>query len=243
MQDQDLFKHSKTLDNTPTFRNINRRPAAAAFDDLLDPQDPSLASKDALLALSKANRVRSNVSSFALLDPATHYSLAIQSVFQRAIFFPTRYGDGSFPVWYGCGNELTTIYETAFHMIQEEMYLRDHQKPIERQRLVYKVACTAILIDLTKESRYFPQLTDSSSYIFTQQIARRIRTEMHPGLLAPSARHQDGINLAIFTPMVLSSPELAEQLTYRLEPSSLQLTVVDHRTQKTVVCIDGRQWF
>lgn len=66
---------------------------------------------------------------------------------------------------------------------------------------------------------------------------------MHPGLLAPSARHQDGIHLAIFTPRVLSSPELAEHLTYQLEPSSLQLTIVNHHTKKIVVCIDGRKLF
>ncbi len=243
MLEADLFKHSKALNNTPAFRNIHRRPGPAAFDDLLDPQEADPGSPLAQLALRKANRVRSNVSPFALLDAATHYGQAIQSVFQRGIFYPTRYGDGSYPVWYGCLDERTTIYETAFHMIQEEMALKDHPIPIVRHRMVYKVACTAILIDLTKEKRYFPQLTDASNYRFTQQVGKRIRTEMHPGLLAPSARRQDGINLAAFTPKVLSTPELVGHLRYQLDPQSMSLTVTDESGHRPVATIDGRVWF
>lgn len=238
-----LFGHSKALDNTPAFRNINWRPGAAAFDDLLDPADATLDSQATLLALRKANNVRSNVSPFAVLDPATHYSLAIQSTFQRAVFYPTRYGDGSYPVWYGSLDELTTIQETAFHMIQEELDLINHHKPIERQRIVYCVACTAILIDLTLQSRFLPQLTDPNSYGFTRQIGKRIRTEMHPGLLAPSARHASGINLAIFTSRVLSNPKLLRHLRYRLDPASQRLTVIDETDRKEVAAIDGRLWF
>jgi hypothetical protein len=240
VQTQNLFKHSKALDNTPVFRNINLRTGAGAFDDLLDPQDADH-DQAGLLALRKANQVRSHVSPFAVIDPATHYNLSIQGVFQRAVFYPTRFGDGSYPVWYGCMEQFTTIYETAFHMIREEIDLKDHNRPIERQRLIFKVACTAILIDLTCESLYFPQLTDVSRYSFTQQIGKRVRTEMHPGLLAPSARHRDGINVAVFTPKVLSNPELAEQLVYRLDPASMRLSVLDKT--KLVTSIDGRLWF
>jgi hypothetical protein len=240
---QDLFKHSKALDNTPVFRNINLRTGADAFEDLLDPQDADQDSQAPLLALRKANQVRSNVSPFAVLDPAMHYNLSIQGVFQRAVLYPTRFGDGSYPVWYGCMEQLTTIYETAFHMIREEIDQKDHNRPIERERLIFKVACTAILIDLTCESLYFPQLTDVSSYSFTQQIGKRVRTEMHPGLLTPSARHRNGTNVALFTPKVLSNPELAEQLVYRLDPVSMRLSVLDKAMHKIVVSIDGRLWF
>jgi hypothetical protein len=69
--------------------------------------------------------------------------------FQRAIFYPSRYGDGSFPVWYGCLDPLTTIYETAYHMIKEEKDLAGSQSEVVRRRLVCRVSCTAILIDLT----------------------------------------------------------------------------------------------
>ncbi|MBW2370720.1 MAG: RES family NAD+ phosphorylase [Deltaproteobacteria bacterium] len=242
MQTEDIFKHAKTFDSTPAYCNINRRAGEEAFDDLLDPEDPDQDTQATGLALRKANQVRTNVGPFAVSDSTTHYILSIQNAFQRAVYYPTRFSDGSYPVWYGCMDQLTTIYETANHMIREEIDLRGHPKAIHRQRLVYKVACTAILIDLGSASRKFPQLIDSSSYSFTQQIGKRVRTEMHPGLLAPSARHQGGVNLVIFTPRVLSSPELVGNLSYQLDPSSMRLTVSDDKNQHTEICIDERKW-
>ena len=224
------------MDSEPVYRNINRRPGAGAFDDLLDPAD--IADGANRLALRKANRVRSSVSAFAVLDQATLYSLAIQNVFQRAIFYPTRYGDGSYPVWYGCLDQRTTIHETAYHMIREEGDLRNHRNIIERRRMVFKVACTAILMDLTRQQRFYPRLTDPNSYRFTQEVGKRIRTERHPGLLAPSARLPEGVSLAVFNPGCLSNPELADQLVYRLDSQSMQLTVT--RDNQTVTVIDGR---
>jgi hypothetical protein len=85
------------MDSEPVYRNIDRHPGAGAFDDLLRPADISDGAN--LLALRKANRVRSSVSAFAVLDQAPLYSLAIQNVFQRAVFYLTRYGDG--PARYG----------------------------------------------------------------------------------------------------------------------------------------------
>lgn len=241
-ESKDLFKHSKALDSAPAYRNINRRAAEAAFDDLLDPQD-SLTEGDATrLALRQANRVRANVSPFAVLDPAGHYHFAIQSVFQRAAFYPTRYGDGSYPVWYGCLDPLTTIHETAYHMVREALDLRDHPQPLVRQRLIYRVDCTAILIDLSRSRRYHSRLADPDTYTFTQRVGKRVRTENHPGLLVPSARREAGVNLVIFTPAVLSNPELSQHLTYRLEPGSLELCVYDQEGQEAAVPIDGRKW-
>jgi hypothetical protein len=241
-ESNDLFRHSKALDGAPAYRNINRRIAEAAFDDLLDPQDSHTDSSATRLALRQANRVRANVSPFAALDPAGHYYFAIQSVFQRAAFYPTRYSDGSYPVWYGCLDPLTTIHETAYHMVREAIDLRDHPRPIVRQRLIYQVACTAILIDVSRSSRYHSRLADPGSYTFTQRVGKRVRTENHPGLLVPSARRQTGINLVIFTPAVLSNPELRQRLTYRLEPASLELCVYDQEAQEAAVRIDGRKW-
>jgi hypothetical protein len=58
----------------------------------------------------------------------------------------------------------------------------------------------------------------------------------------PSARRQTGINLVIFTPAVLSNPELRQRLIYRLEPASLELCVYDQEAQEAAVRIDGRKW-
>jgi hypothetical protein len=140
-------------------------------------------------------------------------------------------------------DQLTTMHETAYHMMKEENDLGAHSKPIERQRLVYKVFCTAILIDLTRAKKAASRLIDTGNYSFTQQIGRRIRTERHPGLLAPSARHRGGVNLAVFTPRVLSSPELVGSFSYQFDPSLTQVTICENNGgQSGPLCIEGRQW-
>jgi hypothetical protein len=239
MATEDLFIYSRAFDNAPVYRNINRRPEESAFDDLLDESNSDAAE----LALRKANQVRFNTNPFMGPPSGTHYGLAIQNVFQRSVFYPTRYGDGSFPVWYGCMDQLTTMHETAYHMMKEENDLGPHSEPIVRQRLVYKVFCTAILIDLTRTEKKAARLIDAGNYSFTQQIGKRIRTEGHPGLLAPSARHRGGVNFAIFTPRALSSPELVGCFSYQFDPSLTQVTIRENDGgQSRPLCIEGRQW-
>jgi hypothetical protein len=237
MQPKELYKCSRALDNEPTFRNINYRPGPDAFDDLLDPGETS--SEATIAAFQKANRMRSTVNEVAALDQSSLFHIVIQRVFQRAIFYPSRYGDGSFPVWYGCLDPLTTIHETAYQMINEEKDLAGHQSEVVRRRIICRVSCTAILIDLTRDRKFFPQLTDPSNYNFTQQIGKRIRDEQHPGLLCPSARQPDGKNLAIFNGTCLSNPELLEQLVYRLNLKSMTIDV--YRDDQLTTTIDGNQ--
>jgi hypothetical protein len=235
MQPKTLFKYSRALDNEPAYRNINYRPGPDAFDDLLDPEDhPGDA---AVLAFQKTSRMRSTVSDVAAIDQTSLFHIVIQRVFQRAIFYPSRYGDGSFPVWYGCMDPLTTIYETAYHMIKEERDLAENQSEVFRKRLICKVSCTAILIDLTRDRQFFPQLTDSISYHFTQQIGKRIHDEQHPGLLCPSARQPDGKNVVIFNGACLSNPELVEQVLYRLNLKSMTIDV--YQGDQITTTIDG----
>lgn len=238
MLPKELFNFSRALDNEPAFRNINYRPGPDAFNDLFDPGETS--SEAARLAFQKANRMRSTVSEVAPFDQTSLFHTVIQRVFQRAICYPSRYGDGSFPVWYGCLDPQTTIYETAYHMIKEERNLAGRYNEVVRRRLVCKVRCTAILIDLTRNRKFFPQLTAPGNYNFTQQIGKRIRDERHPGLLCPSARQPDGKNLAIFNGACLSNPELIEQLVYRLNLRSMSIDV--YRGDQITTTIEGNQF-
>jgi hypothetical protein len=237
MQPKELFQYSQALDNEPVFRNINYHPGPDAFSDLLDPGEPS--GEATVLAFQKATRMRATVNEVAALDQTSLFHIAIQRVFQRAMFYPSRYGDGSFPVWYGCLDPQTTIHETAYHMLREEKDLAGRQGEVVRRRIVCRVSCTAILIDLTRDRTFFPHLTDPSNYSFTQQIGKRIRDEQHPGLLCPSARHPDGKNAAVFNGACLSNPELLEHLVYRLNLKSMTLEVL--RDGQIITTLDGNQ--
>lgn len=44
-----------------------------------------------------------------------------------------------------------------------------------------------VLVDFTEKSKEHPELV-AQDYSFTQQIGKRLSSEGHPGILAPSAR-------------------------------------------------------
>ncbi len=234
------FDRSRTLDNEPVFRNANKRPGKTAFDDLVDPNEEAEAS--ASIALHEADRMRSG-ECLSVVDTTNLYNISVLSVFQRRTNFPTRYGDGSYAVWYGSLHPETTIWETAYHMIREEMGRGGHSKPITRHRAIYEVSCTAILVDLTGDTAHALHLADPVYYDFTQQIGKRIRNEGHPGLLAPSARQQGGDNVVLFKPNVLAGPKISRQLHYQLTPGTMMVDVRDADSKEVVLAIDGAKWF
>ena len=119
---------------------------------------------------------------------------------------------------YGADTAETSIYETVYHMIQDELKIEMLDEQIVRERAVYDVRCQAILLDLSAKRDSHPELV-ADHYTFTQTLAKRIVTEGHPGLLAPSARCA-GTVAASFNINVLSDPRTRFYLNYRLIPAT-----------------------
>ncbi len=234
MQDREIFTTTVSYFNQSTFRNVLQKKGVDAFYDLIDPQDADLSLNDATLAEKAINNVRP-----AITPQSAHY-LAIDSVFDRKRFYPTRYGDGTYPVWYGSLAKETSIHETAFHMAKNESGQPGVSEIIERPRLIFNVDCTGILINLVIQKPFFPQLTDLNNYDFTHRIGKQLQNYGYPGLISPSARHQGGTNLAIFSPKFLSNARLYEQIFYQFNPTSLHLTVLDQNRQN-ILQIDYSQ--
>ncbi|NVN90004.1 MAG: RES family NAD+ phosphorylase [Desulfuromonadales bacterium] len=153
-----------------------------------------------------------------------HYTTSITYPFEHEPFLRSRYGKGSFSVWYGALSLDTTICETAFHMLKEEAGIENNRGPVVRERAVYLVCCRALLIDLTGKARAFPGLL-ADDYGLTHQIGERLHREGHPGLLAPSARHAGGNTMVAFTPSILSDPRSFCYLTYSCDPIRRTVTI------------------
>jgi hypothetical protein len=136
----------------------------------------------------------------------------------------SRYSDGSFGVWYGCGSAETTVYETVYHWVRG--FLTDagfDKEPVVAERQLYAVRCDAALLDLRKSVMKHPGLRHKTDYSYTQQVGARLHREGHPGLLTVSVRHAQGQNYAVLNPAVLSNPQLHCKLTYRLEAQSIRI--------------------
>ena len=209
----DLFTSSRDL-NQNVFRNIvSLRESVDLYDDLAD-GDPDLST----IATAAEGRVKAELPP-GLINRGFHYTTAITYPFETEPYLVSRYGDGSYGVWYGSMDTETTLAETAHHMIQDESNIEGLDEIIIRERAVYTVLCNAVLVDLSSKRESHPGLV-AEDYGLTHQIGQRLHREGQPGLLAPSARCQEGINTAIFNPDVLRDPRLRFYLTYRFDPAS-----------------------
>jgi hypothetical protein len=201
------------------YRNIvSLRVSEDLFDDLTG-GDPSLSA----VAVESEARVKSRIP-LGLVERGFHYTTSITYPFEHEPYLKTRYGDGSYGVWYGSLALKTTVHETAFHMVREEAKIEGNTGPIHRERAVYQVRCRALLVDLSGKEGEFPDLI-GPDYVFTRQIGARLHREGHPGLLAPSARHRGGVNVVALTPAILSDPSLFCYLTYTFDPARRAVTV------------------
>jgi len=217
------------------YRNIvSLRTAQDLFDDLTA-EDEELSRT----AVELEAHVKRNLPA-GLINRGYAYSTAIGYPFETQPSMLSRFGDGTFGVWYGALEGETTIHETAYHMMKAELGVAGLDEIVVRERGVYWVFCNAVLFDLTGKCDAFPLLV-ARDYHFTQQAGRRMKTEGHPGLLARSARCR-GTTAAIFNPAVLSNPRLAYYLTYAFDPASMTVKV-ERAPGEVLAVVEGRDWF
>jgi len=213
-----LFARVRDFDED-AFRNIV---AMRESQDLFDDLTGGNASMSAIAVEAEA-RVKANIP-LGLIPRGFHYTLSINYPFEHEPYLKSRYGNGSYGVWYGALVLNTTIHETAFHMVKEESGIEGNTGLIHRERAVYRIHCKALLIDLSGKEAEYPDLV-GQDYGFTQRVGDRVRKEGHPGLLSPSARHKNGVNLVAFSPAVLSNPRSYCYLTYTCDPVRRTVTV------------------
>ena len=193
------------------YRNIvSLRTSTDLFSNLNDGNEA-----DSRVAVEAEMRVKADMP-LGKINRGFHYTTAIAYPFETESYLSTRYGNGSYGVWYGSLDMETTIHETAYHAIKDLRRIDKISGTIIRHRAVYEVSCQAILFDLRKKGTAFPDLI-ANDYGYTQMIGSRLHKEGHPGLLAPSARCS-GSNIVAFTPEILRNPKFLCNLTYRCRP-------------------------
>lgn len=212
-----LFDNTQDF-NDEALRNIvSLRVSQNLFDDLVDNEEET----NTLIAVEM--RIKSD------LDPgpiprAFHYSTAIEYPFTTEPFMSSRYGDGTYPIWYGSLAIDTTIHETCWHMFNELSGTEGIDETVIRERAIYSVNCRSLLFDLVSKKEDFPDLI-ADHYTFTQQVGKRIQQEGHPGLLTPSARDPEGINAVIFSQDALENARLNHYLTYIYDPEQNKISI------------------
>lgn len=200
------------------------------FDDLSDdPKDWA----EAAQATDFSNR-------FSISD--LQYN-AIDYVFCQKKWHRSRFGNGSFPVWYGSMELVSTFHETAYHwrcFINDATEILSVAKgePILHARTVFNVTCQSTLVDLREKATNFPFLISKKGGKDAQSLGAKLSGEGFPGLVSQSARYNKGTNLVIFRKEALSSPSYQGDYLYQLDPMKAGVVeVLDYKTKKTVATV------
>lgn len=204
------------------YRNIvGLRHSRNVFHRLADDDD------DTAAAINAEMRTRSRKTQPLINRPFEPWYGVVGFPFDHRNWGQSRYTDGSFGVWYGSQSAETTVAETTSHFAHElaGRGLDQHDRAIIRERRVMTAHVDALLFDLRGKQTDFPGLVATDSYEFTQQVGRVIHAGHHPGLMAPSARRTDGVNIDVFHPNYLSHPKDFCYLTYRYHPNDGRIEV------------------
>ncbi len=215
---EDLLTSNLDVNKSVKRNIVSLRISEDLFDDLSEGDD-SLST----LATALESEVKKECPN-SMKDRAFHYTTAIEYPFTHEPYLNTRFGDGTYPVWYGSMSLETTLHETAYHMMRSELQITGLDEIIYRERAVYDVHCRALLINLSGKEKRYPALI-ADDYNFTQQIAHRLQDEGHPGLIAPSARHHHGKNVVGFRKEILSNTRLHCYLSYTFDPHGRSVTI------------------
>jgi hypothetical protein len=212
-----VFSHLTLTDvHHDVVRNIvSVRSGQNLFDDLTDSlQERELAQRTADSVNAPRHQSRTSLIHSPFED--AQWFTAIGFPFRN--WQASRFSDGSFGVWYGCGSLQTTVLETAYHWLNGLLSDAGFDKSIVvGERAVYDIACDAALLDLRPLLAKHSALTHKTDYRVAQSVGARVHREGHPGLLTASVRHAKGCNYVVFNPGVLSNPRLRCHLTYRLD--------------------------
>jgi RES domain-containing protein len=134
----------------------------------------------------------------------------------------SRFNDGARGAWYCAFDAATALAEVSFHKTVEYQ---------EIDRFDDSVTYQAMLADFNgsfhdiRGARGFSRCLDPRSYVASQELAQTLLELGSMGIVYPSVRHPDGINLACFRPALVGNVRKGE--AYRLTWAGTPVPTVD----------------
>jgi hypothetical protein len=198
----------------PAWRVIpSRFPSVGLFERVASPQD-----FDALYALEAMtnDRIRDEVGEISLVPAEERLfgpgSTCIMAAFTHLNPQGSRFGDGSYGVFYCARKRDTAIAETRHHAAL--FMAATAEPPMRLQMRLYTVEAQGKVVDLREASRAEPRIVDPDDYAYAQGVGRQLRADGAPGILYPSVRHPAGVCLAAFRTTLLKNCLHAAYLEY-----------------------------
>lgn len=138
----------------------------------------------------------------------------------------TRFSAGTYGVWYGARELLTSVYETAYHFRNYVMASSAKSAaPIEQERRVHLVHCAATLVDLRPHTKDEPRLLDTVDYSYCRSLGAQLRAELQTGIITHSVRHPPHDVIAVFDERALSDPRDVCFFTYKCDRDTARVSI------------------
>lgn len=206
---------SPTPINLIAFRNIPTcSPSQMLFDDIVDDEDEAAILMDAEASASGIDHSLAKTGRFEQYGQIENSLLCFNESFWRW----SRFGDGSFGVWYGALDEETSIEETLYHrpeLDRNDLLLSDN--PIMQARRMFRAQLTSRrAVDLCPFSAFYPKLTADRDYSFCQSLGSFAIRSIIELYQTPSVRKDKGICVPVFTSKIIKDTFLYDY--YNLYP-------------------------
>lgn len=140
---------------------------------------------------------------------------------KRRLREPTRFSDGSFPVFYSSLDAATAEAE-----VQHRFLIHGGEPQTPRSWYFQQFSCTfdGVEIDLRPKLQEWPDLVHDSNYSFCNKVGAEAKRSDIDGLVTRSARCE-GENLPVFTRRAVRAPELGSIVIMTYDPNTGNVSV------------------
>ena len=151
--------------------------------------------------------------------PYGHNASVIMAPFTHPNPLGSRFGDGTYGVFYAGETLATAIAETRHH--RALFMARTNEPKMELDMRVYTAALDGSLVDIRGKRTKMRQVYDPDSYRASQAFARPLRERRAFGIVYDSVRLLEGRCVAVFRPSVLSRCREDRHLAYIWDGTSI----------------------
>lgn len=161
----------------------------------------------------------------------------------------SRFSDGSFAAWYGALDTQTTIIETIFHIVRDNLAIIDFplDTKLSCERVIYELPVQGILVDL-REVAVPEDFLSFYEYHYWQKIGAFLHDEGKPGALYSSARAEEGTCVVAFQNNILGEIANSIGITYQVDFSKKKAAIMfsgrnSNSTTEKPLFMDIACWF
>ena len=143
---------------------------------------------------------------------------------KRRLRNPTRFSDGSFPVFYSSLERSTAEAEIRYWF---RTYCGNPKRPRTAYYRCFSCSFDGVEKDLRPKIDLWPDLVHDTDYTLCNQLGAEAKTLNLDGLATWSARHDEGTNVPVFERQAIGDPKVEGLVALTYHPERGEVAAVD----------------